>query len=133
MNILMIKNFMYVNNVLGDVYSVQIDKTVIYKRQLIVSICNIYDEISGWTWIVGIIGDYTGYMVLEILPDRKIPTLTKFISDHMKIGRLVITDKNLSCPQSVKNLFCSHEIVNHNKLLKNRDIIQIISTIYYQN
>ncbi|KAG0439657.1 hypothetical protein DMUE_2287 [Dictyocoela muelleri] len=83
---------MYVNKVLGGEYSVQIDENVIYKGQLIISPSNMYDEIPGCTWIVGIIEAYTGNMVLKILPDRKIPTLTKFISDHVKIGTLVITD-----------------------------------------
>ncbi|KAG0440543.1 hypothetical protein DMUE_1664 [Dictyocoela muelleri] len=58
-------------------------------------------------------------MVLKILPDSKIPTLTKFISDHVKIGNLVITDGYTSYPKSVKNSFCSHEIVNHHKGFKN--------------
>ncbi|KAG0430844.1 hypothetical protein DMUE_5618 [Dictyocoela muelleri] len=60
-------------------------------------------------------------MVFKILPDRKIFTLTKVISDHVKIETLVITDRYPSYSKPVKNSFFSHEIVKHNKGFKNNE------------
>lgn len=61
-------------------------------------------------------------MIIKIVPDRKISTITKLISEHVKIGILVITDGYSSYPQVVKNSFCIHKIVNISKSFKNKNV-----------
>ncbi|KAG0442316.1 hypothetical protein DMUE_0364 [Dictyocoela muelleri] len=46
--------------------------------------------------------------------------MTKLISDHVRIGSLIITDGYSSYPQAVKNAMCNHEIVPHNIGFKNK-------------
>ncbi|KAG0442768.1 hypothetical protein DMUE_0023 [Dictyocoela muelleri] len=53
--------------VLGGEHSVQIDETVIYKGTLITSPSNLYDEIKGLTWLVGIIERHTERMIIKIV------------------------------------------------------------------
>ncbi|KAG0420098.1 hypothetical protein EQH57_0298 [Dictyocoela roeselum] len=105
---------------LGGNYSVQIDETVIYKGKMITNPTNMIDETPGCTWIVGIMEQYTGRMIVEIVPDRTIPTITMFIRKHVLIGSLIITDGHPSYPRSVKDCFCAHEVVNHSREFTNK-------------
>ncbi|KAG0434217.1 hypothetical protein DMUE_5261, partial [Dictyocoela muelleri] len=114
------KNEIYKNIMLGGEYAVQIEETVIYKGKLILSPSNMYDELPGCTWLVGIIEEITGNMNIKIVEDRKIPIMRTIISSHFKIGSLVITDGYSSYPKSVKNSMFNHEIVPHNIVFKNK-------------
>ncbi|KAF9764657.1 hypothetical protein NGRA_0382 [Nosema granulosis] len=60
----------------------------------------------------------TGRMVIEIVPNRKIETMIAYISKHVFVGSLVITDRYPSYIQAVKNAISSHEFVNHSRRFK---------------
>jgi hypothetical protein len=108
---------------IGGGNSVQIYETVIYKGKLVLSPSQMYDEIPGCSWLVGIIESRTGKLFVK---SRKIETLTAFISRHVKIGTLIISDGYTSHLSAVKNSFCNDEIVNYSMGLKTpKDIIQI--------
>ncbi|KAG0439314.1 hypothetical protein DMUE_2516 [Dictyocoela muelleri] len=77
------KNEIYKNIMLGGEYAVQIDEYLIYKRKLTLSPSNMYDELPGCTWLVGIIEEITGNMIIKIVEYRKIPTMTNIISSHV--------------------------------------------------
>ncbi|KAG0441039.1 hypothetical protein DMUE_1342 [Dictyocoela muelleri] len=114
------KNETYRKKVLGKQYAVQIDETVIYKGKLIFSPSNMCDNTPGSTWIVEKIEEVSGDMIIEIVKDTKITTMTKLIFDHVRIGSLIITYGYSSYPQAVKNAMCNHEIVLHNIGFKNK-------------
>ncbi|KAF9764428.1 hypothetical protein NGRA_0572 [Nosema granulosis] len=88
---------------LGDSKSVQIEDTVIYKSKLDTCPYNTSDNLKGCTWLVGIIEQDTGRMVIEIVPNRKIKTMIAYISKHVFVGSLVITDRYPSYIQAFKN------------------------------
>lgn len=113
------KNEIKKNIIIGGEYNVQIDETVIYKGKLIMSPSQMYDNFKGCTWLVGLIEEGTGNIILNIVPNRKIATITSLIQKHVKIGTLIITDGYPSYPNAVKNCLCSHEVVNHSKGFKN--------------
>lgn len=123
---------------LGGKYSVQVDETVIYKGKLITSPSNLYDNLPGCTWLVGIIEEHSGEMIIEIVPNRKISTLTSLICKHVKLNSLIISDGYPSYPMAVKNSFCFHEVVNHSTGFKNsqgyttNNIENLWSQIKYQ-
>lgn len=104
---------------MGVKNSIQIDETVIYKGKLILSPSNIYDNLPGCTWLVGLIEQHTSNMVIEIVPNRQVATLKELILKHCKIGSLIITDGYPSYPRAVLESFCYHEKVNHTIGFKN--------------
>lgn len=108
------------NMMLGGKNSVQIDETLVSKGKYETCPSNLSDDIKGGTWLVGIIEANTGNMIIEIVPNRKIETLTALIQKHVFIGTLIITDGYPSYPAAVRNCFCSHEIVNHSRGFKNK-------------
>ncbi|KAG0419839.1 hypothetical protein EQH57_0385 [Dictyocoela roeselum] len=109
------------NIMLGGSYNVQIDETVIYKGKMITNPTNMWDETPGCTWLVGLIEQYSGKIIIEIVPNRQIPTISKLIQKHVLIGTLIITDGHPSYPRSVKDSFCNHEVVNHSKEFSNKN------------
>ncbi|KAG0442247.1 hypothetical protein DMUE_0414 [Dictyocoela muelleri] len=93
-----------------------------------------YDDMPGCTWIIGIIEENSGDIIIKMVKDHKIPTITKIISEHVKIGSLVITDEYSLYPSAIKDSMCKHEKVNHSKGFKiKKDIILITLKIYGRN
>lgn len=105
--------------VIGGNKQVQIDETLIYKGRLITCPSNSYDKIPGCTWLVGLIEEGTGRMYIEIVPNRKISTISKLIEEHVFVRSTILTGGHPSYPTAVKNCFCNHKIVNHSIRFKN--------------
>jgi IS1 family transposase len=112
------KNSSVRNIKLGGKNNVQIDETVIFKGSFISSPSNTYDSMSGLTWLVGLIEEKTGKLVVEIVENRKSETLTKLIRKHVLVGIRIITDGYPSYPRAAEDSLCIHEIVNHSIGLK---------------
>ncbi|KAG0426851.1 hypothetical protein DMUE_5940, partial [Dictyocoela muelleri] len=88
------------NIMIGGSKSVQIDENVIYKGRLETYTSNLSDNAKGCTWLVRLIEQDTGRMIIEIVPNRKIENMTNIIRKHVLVGSLVITDGHPSYPRS---------------------------------
>jgi hypothetical protein len=68
----------YKNIMLGGKNTLQIDKTFIYKGNLILSPSQIYDLLPNCTWLIGIIEENTKRIYLEAVKNKTIKKSQKF-------------------------------------------------------
>lgn len=109
------------NEKLGGEYTVQVDETLICHGNLDKCPSKCEDNMSGITWLVGLIEEQTGKIKLIIVPDRKIETLKILFESNIKKFSTIITDGHPSYPGAVSHIEGTHIIVNHSKGFKNAE------------
>lgn len=70
----------------GQEKVIQIDETAWKKGRIIKNPSALLDSDSNILWLVGVIEEETGYCWLEFLPNRKIETISKFLTKNVISG-----------------------------------------------
>lgn len=95
---------------------VEIDETVLSRRQIIKCPTSIEDDFKDTIWILGAIDNtpQKNFYIKQV-ENRQINTLSRELEGKIKIGTIVCTDGYSSYPQTCNNLALEHRIVNHSE------------------
>jgi len=101
---------------------IQLDETVVSRKGKIRSPTTVDDNLTDTIWLFGGVSeeDKSDFFI-QIIPNRKIATLTKVINKYIKPNSILITDGYPSYPGVAAELNMNHKIVNHSKGFKNED------------
>ncbi|KAG0433828.1 hypothetical protein DMUE_5384 [Dictyocoela muelleri] len=125
LNLFISEKIMHLKNImLGGQYKVQIDETLKGKDKLLLCPSIKDDNQPGSTYLVGLIEQNSGRMIIEIVPDRKIKRMTKLIRNYVLVETTTITDGYLSYPRAIRNYFCMHKVVILSRGFKNNERYQ---------
>lgn len=112
---LQIRNLLRNEKIGGENAVFQVDETAVCRRRLVRNPSSELDEIRDTVWLIGIINENNFSEIrLEVLPNRRIDTLTDFFQRNINPGSIIKSDGYPSYPQSVANINCFHVVVNHN-------------------
>lgn len=110
------------NRKLGGIKkAVQIDETAFKRGKIVRNPSSALDSDTSIMWLVGIIEEESGKIILKFLPNRKIETLAQFISENILEKSIIKTDGHPSYPAAVSLNNCEHIIVPHVKGFKNTE------------
>lgn len=95
---------------------IEIDETVLSRRQIIKNPTSLEDDVLDTVWILGAIDNTPEKnFFIKRVENRKVETLTRELEDKLKIGSIICTDGFSSYPQTCENLGLEHKIVNHSE------------------
>lgn len=95
---------------------VEIDESVLSRRQIIRNPTSTDDDYLDTIWILGAIDNTNekNFMIKRV-ENRKVETLTRELGGKILIGTTVCTDGYISYPQTCRYLGLPHKIVNHSQ------------------
>jgi hypothetical protein len=92
----------------------QIDETAVCRRGLVRNPTSTELVSRDTVWLLGLIQeDNHENLILEVLPDRTVSTLTDFFSRNVLPGSIIKSDGYPSYPRAIENSGCVHVIINH--------------------
>lgn len=94
----------------------QVDETAVCRRRLIRNPTSHEFSTRDTVWLIGIIQeDNPRNLILEVLPNRKVETLTDFFSRNILSGSIIKSDGYPSYPRAINNAGCVHRVINHSE------------------
>jgi hypothetical protein len=96
---------------------VQVDETAVCRGRLITNPSTLIDEITGTTWMIGIIEEspLNRDFLIQIVPNRRISTISNFFNDNINHGTIIKSNEYPSYPSACQENNLDHVIVNHNE------------------